>query len=125
MNIPKKYLPIMPYLIVNDAKAFINFMKNVFGGSDPVIVPRSENVIMHGEMRIHDAVIMFADATEEFKEKPAGMFLFVENVDKTYKTAIQNGAKILREPSDQPYGHTAGFEDTWGNQWWITEPGKM
>ncbi|HXP51239.1 MAG TPA: VOC family protein [Bacteroidia bacterium] len=122
MNIPKEYLPVMPYLIIKDAKAFLEFTKTVFGATEQMLVPRTENIVMHGEIRIGDAVIMFADATEQFKERPSGMFLYVVSVDKTYKLAIDNGAKPLHPPVKQEYGYSAGFEDIWGNQWWVVEP---
>jgi PhnB protein len=121
MNIPKHYLPIMPYLIIPNAKAFVSFMKTVFDAKEQLIIDRTETLIMHGELRIGDAVIMFADATEQFKERPAGMFIYVEGVDDIYAKGIANGATLLIAPVKQEYGYTAGFEDAWGNQWWIVE----
>jgi PhnB protein len=121
MKIPKEYLPIMPYLIIPNAKAFSNFTKVVFDAKEQLVVDRTETLIMHGELRIQDAVIMFADATEQFKERPAGMFIYVIGVDDIFARAIENGATILMKPVKQPYGYTGGFEDAWGNQWWIVE----
>jgi len=121
MKIPQHYLPIMPYLILPNAKAFVAFMKTVFDAQEQLIVDRTETLIMHGELRIHDAVIMFADATEQFKERAAGMFIYVEGVDTTYAKALANGATMLMPPVKQEYGYTAGFQDAWGNQWWIVE----
>jgi PhnB protein len=48
-------------------------MKEVFDATQQVLVPREEGIIMHGELRIADAVIMFADVTGEFTAKPAGI----------------------------------------------------
>jgi PhnB protein len=123
MKIPPHYLPIMPYLIVNDATAFKNFMIATFNATEQIVVPRSENVIAHGELRIGDAVVMFADATEQFKPRPAGMFIYVTGVDNIYQAALKNGATSLHAPLKQEYGYTAGFEDKFGNQWWIVEVG--
>jgi PhnB protein len=122
MKIPEQYLPVMPYLIVKDAKAFKIFMMDVFGATEQEMVPRDEHLIMHGELRIGDAVIMYADATEVYKERPAGMFIYVKSVDDVYKKAIEKGAKSLMTPTKMEYGYTAGFEDSWGNQWWMVEP---
>ncbi len=119
MKIPKQYLPVMPYLIIKDARAFKEFMIEVFGATEQELVPRGENLIMHGELKIGDAVIMYADATEIYGERPAGMFIYVENVDNLYKKAISKGVKSLMTPVKMEYGYTAGFEDKWGNQWWI------
>ncbi|TMI86534.1 MAG: VOC family protein, partial [Bacteroidetes bacterium] len=63
-------------------------MKNVFGATEQAIIPRSEGVVMHGEMRIGDSVIMFADTTEEIGARPAGLFIYVESVDETYRKAL-------------------------------------
>jgi PhnB protein len=122
MKIPEQYLPVMPYLIVHNAAGFVKFMQNVFGATLQLVVPREENIIMHGELRINDAVIMFADATEQFAERTAGMFIYVPGVDTVYTAAVNQGAKNLRQPGRENYGYTAGFEDPYGNQWWIVEP---
>ena len=121
MKIPSEYNRLMPYLIVPDAYAFMAFMKEVFGATEQRLVPRSEGVIMHGELRIGDAVIMFADVTTEFLAKPAGMFIYVANVNDTYQKAMAAGAASLMEPMQQPYGFTCGFKDPFGNDWWTTE----
>ena len=73
MKIPPQYNRLMPYMIIPNAAGFINFMKEVFGAKEQILVPRSEDVIMHGELRIGDAVIMFADVTPEFAAMPAGI----------------------------------------------------
>ena len=91
MQIPSQYNRLMPYIIVPNAYKFIDFMKNVFGATEQIIVPRTEGVIMHGELRIGDAVIMFADTTEDIAARPAGIFIYVENVDDTYKKALESG----------------------------------
>lgn len=79
---------------------------------------------MHGELRIGEAVIMFADATDEFLAKPAGLLIYVESVQDTYKKAIAAGATSVMEPVQQPYGLTCGFKDKFGNDWWPTEAEK-
>jgi len=122
MQIPKQYLPVMPYLIINNAKAFVEFMKAVFNAEIQLIVLRMEDIIMHGELKIGEAIIMFADTTEIYKERAAGMFIYIESVDKIYAAAIQYGATSLMVPAKMEYGYTAGFEDAFGNQWWVVEP---
>ena len=121
MKIPSQYNRLMPYLIIPDAARFIVFMKNVFGAEEQILVPRSEGVIMHGELRIGDAVIMFADVTPEFAARPAGIFIYVDDVKDTYIKALAAGAISVMEPMQQPYGLTCGFKDMFGNDWWPTE----
>lgn len=122
MNIPKEYNRLMPYLIIPDAQGFIHFMHEVFDAKLQMSVPRSEGVIMHGELRIGDSVIMFADSTEQFAARPAGIFIFMEQIDALYEKALALGCTSTLPPCDQPYGHTCGFRDPFGNDWWPTEP---
>jgi PhnB protein len=122
MKIPKEYLPVMPYIITDEAENFLAFAKDVLGATEQLIVPgEGERTIMHGEIRIGDAVIMFAQKPEGYDERPCGMFLYVTDVDGIYARAVQHHAKILHAPVQQDYGYSAGFEDPFGNQWWITK----
>lgn len=125
MKIPGEYLPVMPYIITENATAFLEFAKNVFGASEQMIVPgEGKRSIMHGEIRIFDAVVMFADKPANFDTRPCGMFIYVYDVDGIYQSAINHQAKSLMPPARQEYGYTAGFEDPFGNQWWIVEGEK-
>ena len=111
---------IMPYLIVEDAAAFIEFAEKVFKMELQALTPRSEGVIMHAELRNEGSTIMLADATAEFRPMPAGMFIYVNDADAIYQLALENGAVSIMEPSDQNYGRAAGVKDLWGNTWWVT-----
>jgi len=124
MKIPAQYLPVMPYLIVSDAKGFFNFAKSVFGAKEQLIVPTENNEIMHGEIRIGDAIVMFADARGSWKEKTAAMYMYIPDVSEAFKSALDNGATSLEEPQEKEYGFSAGFEDPFGNYWFIVEAEK-
>lgn len=122
MTIPQQYLPVMPYLILPDAAAFHVFMKEVFSAEDQLIVPDEQNrIIMHGELRIGAAVVMFAEASGQWRVQPAGMFIYVENVDTIYQNALKAGSADLMPPQQRDYGYTAGVQDRWGNQWWLVQ----
>ena len=77
---------------------------------------------MHGELRIGDGIIMFADVTEQFAARPAGIFIYVDSVDETYKKALAAGARSTMMATQQPYSYTCGFQDPFGNDWWPVEP---
>jgi len=124
MKIPSHYNRLMPYIIIPNGYRFMEFMKTVFDATEQAIVPRSEGVIMHGELRIGEAVVMFADVTEQFEARPAGIFIYVEDTDDTYKRALDAGATSLMEPTQQPYGYTCGFHDPFGNDWWPVQAEK-
>ena len=125
MTTPQYYLPIMPYILVNDAKGFLSFTKKVFNADEKMLVPREDGTIMHAEIAIGKAIIMFAQADEKtFKSFPCSMFLLIEDVDKIYHLALENGATSLQVPGDMDYGRSAGIMDAFGNMWWLTQPVK-
>ena len=121
MKIPPQYNRLMPYLIIPDAARFIEFMKQVFGATEQMRVPGEDGTVMHGEIRLGEMVIMLAEASVQFSAKPAGMFIYVENLKEVYEKAIQAGAVSIMEPMQKDYGFTCGFSDPFGNDWWPTE----
>ena len=122
MKIPKEYNPIMPYLIIKGAEGFVDFMKVVFNAKEQLIVPNPDGTVMHGELRVNEGVIMFSEASVEYEPFPAGMCLTIENVDEIYNRAMDNGAISLQEPANRDYGRSAGFQDLFGNRWWLMNP---
>ncbi len=121
MNIPSGYQSVMPYLIIKDAPKFSGFCQRVFQAAEKMRFMRDENLIMHAEIMIGESVIMFADTTDQVEPRTAGMFVYVENTDETYKRAIEEGSTSINPPADQPYGRSAGFIDPFGNTWWPTQ----
>jgi PhnB protein len=122
MKIPEGYQQVMPYLIVPGAEKFMDFMTTVFGATEKMKVMRDEHHIMHAEARIGESVIMFADATDKFAPRPAGMFVYVDDADLAYNRAIEAGATSITPMADQEYGRSGGFADPFGNTWWPTTP---
>lgn len=120
LNIPEGYQRVMPYLIVKNAAAFLDFTQKVFGAEEKHKTMRDEKLIMHAEVSFGDSVIMFADATEQYLPSPAGLFIYVDDCDTVYKKALDNGAVTVTAPADQSYGRSAGVKDAFGNTWWIT-----
>ncbi|HXT18248.1 MAG TPA: VOC family protein [Gemmatimonadaceae bacterium] len=51
-----------------------------------------------------------------------GMFLRVEEFERTYQRLVGAGVTIVREPSDQAYGRLAVFLDCEGNRWDLLGP---
>jgi PhnB protein len=119
--IPEGYHTVTPYLLVQSAEKLINFMKNAFDAKETERYSMPDGSIGHAEVRIGDSVIMVADAQgDEYKPMAAGIHLYVEDCDVTYKLAIGAGATSVREPQDQFYGdRSAGVNDQFGNKWWI------
>jgi PhnB protein len=105
-------------------KGSLNLQNQFLNATEQLIVPTDDNKIMHGELRIYDGVIMFANSGNNWIQKTAAMHLHVYNVNDIYNRALKQGAKSLGEPQQKDYGYSAGFEDPFGNQWFIVEAGK-
>ncbi|MBV7529829.1 glyoxalase/bleomycin resistance/extradiol dioxygenase family protein [Chitinophaga sp. sic0106] len=121
MNIPTGHQTIMPYLILKDAAAFLDFMQQVFGAtvSHKSMQPDGKT-IRHAEVQLGNSTIMFSNATNEYGPQPAGLFIYVPDADATFKKALEHGGTSIMEPADQPYGRSGGIADTNGNSLWIT-----
>ncbi|KAG0081529.1 hypothetical protein BGZ93_010780 [Podila epicladia] len=50
------------------------------------------------------------------------LFLQTDNFHRDYQNLLDNNVKIAREPSIEPYGTVAVFEDLYGNLWDLIGP---
>lgn len=118
---PATYTSLSPYLIVSDAAALIHLLETVFGAKEirRFSAPDS-TLIMHAGVRLDDSIMMLADSTGEWPPAPANMHVYVPDVDATFAAALQVGAAAIQEPvkkdDDDKRG---GFQDAFGNSWWI------
>jgi PhnB protein len=119
---PEGYNRVIPYLILENGAAFLDFAETVLGAEKAEIYYKEDGkTLMHGELRLDDSYIMVGEATDKWKVANAGMFVYVANTDETYQKALDNGATSVMPISNQPYGRTCGVTDPWGNTWWITQ----
>jgi PhnB protein len=121
IHIPEGYNTVMPYLIVKDGLALIQFLKDVFGATEKLVHKHDDGRLMHGEVIINnDSCIMVAEAGDQWGVQNAGMYINVADADATYKLALEKGASSIMPPADQSYGRSGGITDPQGNTWWIT-----
>jgi PhnB protein len=119
------YRTITPYLVVPDATAELRFLKDAFGGSETEVHRRDDGTIQHAEVRIGDSLVMLGQCPAPGDERPAAIYLWVDDVDATYAKALASGAASESAPEDKPYGHrNAGVVDNNGITWWIGSPVK-
>ncbi|KQS33320.1 glyoxalase/bleomycin resistance/extradiol dioxygenase family protein [Dyadobacter sp. Leaf189] len=122
VKIPNGHQAVMPYLMLDKAVRFQDFVTQVLDG-EVVSTHFQEDeptLIKHAEVRIGESTIMFCDSRGEWPAQPANLFVYVENADETYAKALESGATSMMEPADQDYGRSCGVTDPCGNVWWIT-----
>ncbi len=71
-------------------------------------------------MTIGDSVVEMGESNGPYLPMPTQFYLYVPDVDASYRRALEAGAASISEPADQPYGdRTAGVNDVFGNQWYF------
>jgi PhnB protein len=116
--IPEGYTTFTPYFIVEGASDFIEFLKKAFAGQEVFRFPAPGGKLGHAEVRLGSSMVMLADSTPEHAPTQMNSYLYVPDVDATYKKAVAAGARSQREPANQFYGdRVATVMDRWGNTW--------
>ena len=120
--IPDGYTAITPYLIVEGASEFIDFLVSAFGAVERFRLDMPEGGIGHAEVEIGGAVLMLSDVLPpEFPPTSTLIHLYVADCDAVYAQALAAGATSVAEPADQFYGdHLARITDPNGNHWSIS-----
>jgi len=98
---PKGYSTVSPYLVVDGARGMIDFLVNLFNGTEKRVYSNADGAIIHSEVLIDDSVIMIADANEQFPAQSQIIHIYVEDVDKLYKKALEMGCKGLDAPKSR------------------------
>ena len=118
--IPEGMHTVTPFLVVDGASELIRFIEQSFNGKVSSIMKTKEGRVMHAGVQIGDSQIMVTDSTEKYPAGSTRLYLYVDDVDATYNTAIKAKGTSLREPTDEFYGdRSSGVKDAWGNEWWI------
>jgi uncharacterized glyoxalase superfamily protein PhnB len=111
--LPEGWHTVTPKIVVNDAEGLIEFLKHVFKATGDYRTDRPS------QLTIGDSLIMIGDAGVR-DVTSAFLYVYVSDVDETYRRALEAEARSLEEPFDTPYGdRRCMVEDKWGNTWQI------
>jgi len=121
---PKTYHTVTPYLVVHDVARLIEFLKQAFGATERMRLPRSDGSVMHAEVTMGDSIVMMGEPMGGMGPVPGAIFLRVSDADEAYRKALQAGATSISEPTDQPHAgeRYGGVKDPCGNLWWPAAP---
>jgi uncharacterized glyoxalase superfamily protein PhnB len=118
--VPDGYGRVTPYLTVTGASQLLDFMVAVFDAQILDDTRREDNQLAHGAVRIGDAVVELAEASDNWGPTPGALHVYVADVDETHGKAVARGAPVLHEPMDMEYGERASaVKDATGNTWYI------
>ena len=125
--VPPGYRTVTPYLTVNDGAAALDFYARAFGARESERMPGPGGKLMHAEFRIGDSVVMLSDefpgmstsrAPTSLGGTTGSIFLYVPDVDRAFKRAVEAGCKVLMPLTNMFWGDRFGkLADPFGNQW--------
>jgi uncharacterized glyoxalase superfamily protein PhnB len=121
--IPKGFHSITPQLSLDGAAKAIEFYKSAFGAEvlDQAPDP-SGTKIWHAALRIGDSVLFVNDIFPDMggSASHSGLWLYVTDVDASFKRAVDAGAKPTQPPADMFWGdRMAHVVDPFGQTWAI------
>jgi PhnB protein len=118
---PDGYNSVSPYLVVKGAKRLIELLKTIFNAKELRKYENNDGSIMHAEVRIDDSVIMIGDSNDKYPAHKTILHIYVSDVDKIYKKAIEAGCESVEEPKKRngDPDRRGSFKDFSGNTWAI------
>jgi len=110
---PDGWHSVTPRLVVHDPALLVRFLKSTFD-ADGEYAAKAPS-----QMKIGDSIVMVS-AVGARDANPSFLYVYVDDVDATYRRALQAGAASVEEPQDVPYGdRRAMVKDPCGNDWQI------
>ena len=124
----KQYGAVSAMLTVTDIKAEAAFCQKALGFQKRGIMNGPDGKPMHAELRLRDTTVMLGPEHPPNNMRgpkllggtPCTLYLYVDNVDKTYAKAVKLGATAIMPVMDQFWGDRAGIlADPEGHLWMI------
>jgi len=133
VDMPEPTTPVgvVPYLAVSNGREALAWYTDALGAQE--FGERYEEPggrIGHAELRVHNAVFYLSDGAPELGVVPGdvsapvatSLVLMVPDTDDALQRARDAGARVEREPQDNPYGRMAVIRDPYGHRWMLEGP---
>jgi len=110
---------VQPYLHPLRSGPVIEFMTRAFGAEESGRATGEDGAILHTTVRIGDTQMELLDAVGEYGPMPGMFYLYVPDVDATYRRAVEAGGASMAEPADQSYGDRCAAVEAFGTKWYL------
>lgn len=122
---PEAYHTVTPSLIVKDPDAAIKLYKEAFAAEEIMCLRSPDGGVMHAEIKIGDSPIMLSGEWPDHGMKApleghmsGGLFIYVQDVDKSFERAVDAGCHAVMPPGDMFWGDRYGkVLDPFGHSW--------
>jgi PhnB protein len=127
---PEGYHTITPALTCKGAAQAIEFYKKAFGATEIMRMEGPGGSIGHAEMQIGNSRFFLNDefpgmaSAPDVNAKAASSYLFIysENVNKDFDTAVSAGCDVTMPLMDQFWGDRFGrLKDPYGHHWGMAQ----
>ncbi len=126
-QIPEGYQSLTPMFTFKDAHKAMEFYKKAFGAKERFVMPGPDGKgVMHAEVQIGTSIIMIGEenptctnkSAETMGGSPVSFYIYIENVDKAFKIAVDAGAEVRMPVEDMFWGDRMGtVQDPYGYTW--------
>jgi uncharacterized glyoxalase superfamily protein PhnB len=118
---------VVPILVYEDVAKAIDWLCNTFGFIERLRAEGPVGSVAHAQLAIGEGAVMLGRQGGEFRsprpdEVSQYVTVHVEDVSEHFEHSRQCGARILKSPTDMPFGerqYTA--EDPWGHRWTFSQ----
>jgi PhnB protein len=126
--VPDGYHTATPVLTVDDGERALEFYSAAFSAKKREGVSSFNGKILHAEFQVGDSIFMLSDefpgmgnrSPRSLGGTAASVWLYVPDVDATYRQALGAGATSVSEPIDMFWGDRhARVRDPFGHEWSI------
>ena len=117
---------LFAYIAVADAARAIEFYSKAFGAREKFRLTEPSGRIGHAELDFDGITLMLSEEYPEYGIRgpqalggtPVTIHLHVDNADEMIRRAVEAGARLEMEPTDQFYGERSGaIRDPFGHRW--------
>jgi PhnB protein len=124
--IPDGMHSLTPYLICANAADAIAFYTKAFNAVEQYRLPGPGGKVMHACLKIGDSMLMLTDewpdhqalGPNSLKGTPVTIHHYVEDVDASFKQAVDAGATVTMPVADMFWGDRYGqLKDPFGHSW--------
>ena len=114
---------VVPVLVYEDVAKAIDWLRRAFGFRERLRAAGHEGRIVHAQLSIGHGAVMIGASGAEFRpprlnEVNQYVLVHVEDVERHFEHAKRFGCKIVRPPTDMPFGERVySAEDLAGYRW--------
>lgn len=128
LAVPKGYTAVTAHLVCKGAGEAMDFYAKAFGAKDRGRMAGPNGIVVHGEIKIGDAVVMLGEEMPEMGSQsplalggsPVTMMLYVKDVDAAFARATSAGCTVVMPPANMFWGDRyCRVADPYGHQWAI------